>query len=1382
MKRKYLLIMAALIIVFTLSTCENIFKHSVNNQNTDDILEYGSLSVILETMNMDARTISPPIDMTVSSYDISGSGPDFAMFSETGYTGSTYTAEGLIPGTWTVEVSAYNAGGEQIGYGFAQTAIEAGNTNSVTVPVRIIEGQGTLSVSISWPSGEVDTPVIEAFLTPDGGNEAEIEFNISGTTASFDNTAIDTGSYLLSVSFFDGGAFRCGRIEAFRIIAGETTTISFELTSDDLMPMPTLDAPTFDPPAGTYGVGKSVTIDSTESTATIKYTTNGSVPSRTNGLEYTGDPISVGSTTTLNAMCYLAGYNDSDVTEAAYDITGSVATPIITPQPGLYYDPVEVSLSSTTDGAIIMYTTNGADPAYNFGSVFNPDTPIPINTGEVTVKALAKNTSNEVSDIIYGTYRITGHMEAPTVDMAEGTYYDTFQVTITPVTAGSTVKYTTDGSNPSLTNGTEYSAPVTIDRTTTLRTIAMKTDWGTSDILTLDYVLQPLDPVFSVEAGSLAAPADLTITCDTEYTDIIYTDDGTGPSLSNGSYYSAAIELDGNVTIKAVAVRTGWTDSGIVSNTYSFVVAAPAFTPQAGNFIGNSLDISLSTMTDGADIIYTTDGNDPSPTNGAYETFLTINRTTTVKAIAHRPGWTNSQIATTVYTAGADPAPTDGATIFDMTPLLDWADLAGAVRYELQIADTSLEIENAIILDAATMSEYQVPINSAFSYGNTKYWRVRGVNTDGVEGDWTINIVLFVSQGIAVNPSPMDGAIASSVLPLLDWDDVNGAATYNIQVNSNIGFDGTMIVDQTGISESQFQVIENLDYAANLYWRVRSIDVIGELGSWSNTWNLIIPPISIGDTFGGGVVFYLDGFGSGLVAAEDDHSSATIWGDYNTLIEGTSRFVGTGAANTIKIVSVLGDYNYAANLCNELIQNGYDDWFLPSSEELNLMYENKEAIGGFASNYYWSSSENDTNKAFSQDFGNGQLSSSLHKLWTLRIRAIRAFSDSIVSLGAPSNPFPIDGTNSDIICPLLDWEDVIGADYYYIEVNTVPGFDGLMIANAAGLTESQFVISADLNYGMTYYWRVCVMDNLGATGTWSGPWSFVTPPLYLTDYGFGLTEVIAAGGSGSFEMGSASGNADELPVHTVSLTQAYDMSTYEITNEQAAVVFNAAFTNGWVTASASTLTNASGNSQELLDLDDSYCEISYSGGMLVVDSGKEDYPVLEITWYGAVAFCYYLNVLDGKEQTYDLADWSCDFTKSGFRLPTEAEWEYAARGGSLSEGYTYAGSDTIDDVAWYNGNAGGWTHPVGQKQENELGLYDMSGNLYEWCNDWYSSNYYTISPESDPEGAGSGTDRVVRGGYWLNSAYGCRVAFRSYGAPPFSYYYFGFRPVLARSP
>jgi sulfatase modifying factor 1 len=173
----------------------------------------------------------------------------------------------------------------------------------------------------------------------------------------------------------------------------------------------------------------------------------------------------------------------------------------------------------------------------------------------------------------------------------------------------------------------------------------------------------------------------------------------------------------------------------------------------------------------------------------------------------------------------------------------------------------------------------------------------------------------------------------------------------------------------------------------------------------------------------------------------------------------------------------------------------------------------------------------------------------------------------------------------------------------------------------------------------------------------------------------------------------------------------------------------------------------------------------------------DDLPVESVSWFDAVQYCNKLSAKNGLDACYTIngENVTCDFSRSGFRLPTEAEWEYAAKGGRQSRGTEYAGSSSLDEVAWYYGNSGNKTHPVGQKQANELGLYDMSGNLWEWCNDWYGP--YGPSAQTDPRGADSGRDRVLRGGSWNDDASTVRAAYRNFRKPGSSAIYGGFRVV-----
>ena len=157
----------------------------------------------------------------------------------------------------------------------------------------------------------------------------------------------------------------------------------------------------------------------------------------------------------------------------------------------------------------------------------------------------------------------------------------------------------------------------------------------------------------------------------------------------------------------------------------------------------------------------------------------------------------------------------------------------------------------------------------------------------------------------------------------------------------------------------------------------------------------------------------------------------------------------------------------------------------------------------------------------------------------------------------------------------------------------------------------------------------------------------------------------------------------------------------------------------------------------------------------------DNLPVEQVSWEDCQTFIGKLNGLTGKR----------------FRLPTEAEWEYAARGGNRSNHTQYSGGSMIDDVAWYGGNSGNKTHSVKTKKPNELGLYDISGNVWEWCQDWYG--YYGSNAQTNPTGPGSGSNRVIRGGSWLNFVRDCRSSFRGNRSPGGHNVNLGFRLALS---
>ncbi len=260
---------------------------------------------------------------------------------------------------------------------------------------------------------------------------------------------------------------------------------------------------------------------------------------------------------------------------------------------------------------------------------------------------------------------------------------------------------------------------------------------------------------------------------------------------------------------------------------------------------------------------------------------------------------------------------------------------------------------------------------------------------------------------------------------------------------------------------------------------------------------------------------------------------------------------------------------------------------------------------------------------------------------------------------------------------------------------------------------------------------------------------------------------------GTFAMGDhgGAGYSNERPRHYVTL-DAFLMDKYEVSNAKFVDYLN----NSTVTVSGTDVYQVGGAGRQICYLSHG---LTHNGSAFVIDAGKDHHPVVNVTWYGATLYSNYLSTVNGRTPCYNETTFACNFTADGFRLPTEAEWEYASRGGEHNPYYPFpwaSGSITSSD-ANYNQDIG-TTVDVGSYSANGYGLYDMAGNAWEWCNDWFGNNYYSSSPPTNPTGPVSGSGRVVRGGSWYRTSFGLRCAYRNLDYPWASDNAFGFR-VLA---
>jgi formylglycine-generating enzyme required for sulfatase activity len=330
-------------------------------------------------------------------------------------------------------------------------------------------------------------------------------------------------------------------------------------------------------------------------------------------------------------------------------------------------------------------------------------------------------------------------------------------------------------------------------------------------------------------------------------------------------------------------------------------------------------------------------------------------------------------------------------------------------------------------------------------------------------------------------------------------------------------------------------------------------------------------------------------------------------------------------------------------------------------------------------------------------------------------------------LNATASPLTVQASVKDGGTPSYQW--------YRHTPNSNSGGTPISSATGPSLTPSTNAV------GTVYYYAVVTNTNNEVNGNKTATAVSSVAAVTVVVIPPDVDMVFVPGGS--FEMGKelnpASGYGDQTP-HTVTLSGFY-MGRTEVTQELYQAVMG---------------TNPS----------------NYRGDNL---------PVETVSWYDAVEFCNALSEREDLTPAYTVngTDVTWNRNATGYRLPTEAQWEYAAKGGDPLApgwvGYTYAGSNDPDEVAWHSGNSGSRTHEVGTKAANGLGLYDMIGNVWEWCWDWYDS--YSSEPQTNPGGASSGSDRVLRGGYWYDSAEFVRSAFRSISDPDYRSNSVGFRLV-----
>lgn len=397
-------------------------------------------------------------------------------------------------------------------------------------------------------------------------------------------------------------------------------------------------APTFDPAAPGFTGPFSVTIASTTSGATIRYTLDGTTPNGSSSVYTT--PIAISVETVVKAYATKSGYADSGVSTISY--LEAAATPVITPSAGTFNNDQSVTITCTTPSSSIYYTTNGATPTT--GSTLYTGA-FTVSSDSTTVKAIAIAAGRADSSIVSELFTLV--CATPTANVTAGTYDSSFSVTLSCSTTGATIKYTLDGSSPTPSHGTAYTVPVMIDGTQTIKFVAYKFNYQTSAEGSRVYTFKCATPTISLDSGTFTNSQTVTLACSTNGSEVRYTTDGSTPTVAS-TLYSVPFAVNSNMTLKVVGVKTSYSDSDVAEETYVFNVATPVISVAGGTYY-EAQDVTLSSTTAGAAIRYTVDGTTPTGSSTLYTTAIHINSSLTLKAKAFKSGYNDSGTASEDY-------------------------------------------------------------------------------------------------------------------------------------------------------------------------------------------------------------------------------------------------------------------------------------------------------------------------------------------------------------------------------------------------------------------------------------------------------------------------------------------------------------------------------------------------------------------------------------------------------------------------------------------------------------------------------------------------------------------------------------------------------------
>ncbi|MBT9332595.1 chitobiase/beta-hexosaminidase C-terminal domain-containing protein [Paracidobacterium acidisoli] len=560
--------------------------------------------------------------------------------------GMTFAIQGQSP-----YVTGGNGG--YLGYG------GIGNSIAVKFDLYSNNGEGSDSTGFYTNGAVPETPAIDLSSTGINFHSSDIfhaHLVYDGTTLTMtltdtvtnasvtESTTVNIPSLVGGNTAYVGFTGGTGGLTATQEVLSWSYAVSPSQTQ-------TAATPTFSPAPATYTSAQSVTLSDTTTGAAIYYTTNGATPTTSSTL-YSA-PITVSSTETLNAIAVASGYTNSATATGAYTITQIAATPTFSPVPATYTSAQSVTLSDTTTGAAIYYTTNGTTPTTS-STLYSA--PIAVSTTE-TLKAIAVASGYTNSATATGAYTITQTAATPTFSPAPGSYNAAQSVTISDTTTGAAIYYTTNGTTPT-TSSTLYSAPIAVSATETLKAIAVASGYTNSTVATGAYTISTVaaTPVATPAAGNAyITPTSVTLTDATPGASIYYTTNSTNPTTSS-TLYTGPFTVNPNTGVRAIAIASGYTNSAVLIADYNGpTVATPVASPTPGSTYTGTVTVTLTDTTPGTTIYYTTNSSTPTTSSTVYTGPFNVVPNAGVRAIGVASGYATSAILFANYTSSGAP-------------------------------------------------------------------------------------------------------------------------------------------------------------------------------------------------------------------------------------------------------------------------------------------------------------------------------------------------------------------------------------------------------------------------------------------------------------------------------------------------------------------------------------------------------------------------------------------------------------------------------------------------------------------------------------------------------------------------------------------------------